>query len=143
MTRIAAHVMAVSLTIGLGACATSTHFDKSAEVVTVNPDFKVNAELGEAGRELFVRRGCKGCHTVGVGRASGPDLFGVTERRPVDWLKAFLKNTGEMLDTDPVANALLKAHNNTRMPTIRMTDQEIDAIIHYLQLRTNEQRSGD
>jgi protein SCO1/2 len=113
------------------------------EVATVNPDFKLDAELGEAGRELWSRRGCLGCHTVGVGRAAGPDLFGVTERRPVDWLKSFLKNTSEMLDTDPVAQGLLKQYKNTRMPDMRLTDQEIEALIHYLQLRTNERRAGE
>jgi hypothetical protein len=29
------------------------------------------------------------------------------------------------------------------MPTLNLTDQEVDAIIHYLQLRTNERRSGE
>jgi mono/diheme cytochrome c family protein len=149
MTRIAkAHVIALGLAVAATACATTPNMPQmekasGGEVVTVNPDFKLDADLGEAGRTLFVRRGCQGCHTVGIGRSSGPDLYGVTERRPIDWLKGFLKNTDEMLDTDPVAQALLKQHNNTRMPTLNLTDQEVDAIIHYLQLRTNERRSGE
>lgn len=148
MTRIAkAYVITLGLTMALAGCATQTalQMEKASggEVVTVNPDFKVDTELGEAGRELWTRRSCQGCHTVGLGRASGPDLFGVTERRPIDWLKSFLKNTGEMLDTDPVAQALLKQYNNQRMPNLRLTDQEVEALIHYLQLRTNERRMGE
>ena len=149
MTRIAkAHVIALGLAMVASGCATQNALQMekasgSTEVVTVNPDFKVDSELGEAGRELFIRRGCIGCHTVGVGRAAGPDLFGVTERRPVDWLKGFLKNTGEYLDTDPVAQGLLKQYNNQRMPNIPMSQQEIDALIHYLQMRTNERRTGE
>lgn len=148
MTRIAkAHVIALGLAMVAAGCATQNalQMEKASggEVVTVNPDFKVDAELGEAGRELWSRRGCLGCHTVGVGRAAGPDLFGVTERRPVDWLKGFLKNTDEYLDTDPVAQGLLKQYNNQRMPNMRLTDQDIDALIHYLQLRTNERRAGE
>jgi cbb3-type cytochrome oxidase cytochrome c subunit len=147
MTRNAkAHAMVLCLALVIGACATppsSQMMTSSGEVVTVNPDFKLDQDLGEAGRDLFIRRGCIGCHTVGKGRAAGPDLFGVTERRSIDWLKAFLKDTGEMLDTDPLAQALLKQYHNVRMPTIRMSDQEIDAIIHYMQLRTNERRSSE
>lgn len=148
MTRIAkAHVIALGLAMVASGCATQTalQMEKASggEVVTVNPDFKVDTELGEAGRELWTRKSCQGCHTVGLGRASGPDLFGVTERRPIDWLKSFLKNTPEMLDTDPVAQALLKQFNNQRMPNMRLTDQEVEALIHYLQLRTNERRMGE
>lgn len=148
MTRIAkAHVIALGLSMVAVGCATQTalQMDKASggEVATVNPDFKLDTELGEAGRTLFVSKGCIGCHTVGVGRAAGPDLYGVVERRPVDWLKGFLKNTGEYLDTDPVAQGLLKQYRNQRMPNLRLTDQEIEAVVHYLQLRTNERRAGD
>src|SRR5688572_9402143 len=148
MTRIAkAHVIALGLAMVASGCATQNALQMekasgSTEIVTVNPDFKVDSELGEAGRGVFTKS-CIGCHTVGVGRAAGPDLFGVTERRPVDWLKGFLKNTGEYLDTDPVAQSLLKQYNNQRMPNLRLTDQEIEAVIHYLQLRTNERRAGE
>ena len=148
MTRIAkAHVIALGLAMVASGCATQNALQMekasgSTEVVTVNPDFKVDSELGEAGRELFIRRGCIGCHTVGVGRAAGPDLFGVTERRPVDWLKGFLKNTGEYLDTDPVAQGLLKQYNNQRMPNIPMSQQEIDALIHSPPQQVHQQRNG-
>lgn len=142
MTRIARWpTIAFGLAV-LAGCATSASqmIKSSGEVASVNPDFRVDTELGEAGRELFVTKSCKGCHTVGVGRSSGPDLFGVVERRPIDWLKNWLKNTDEMLDTDPIAQGLLKQHNNTRMPDMKLTDQEVEALIHYLQLRTNERR---
>ena len=48
-----------------------------------------------------------------------------------------------MLDTDPVAQGLLKQFNNQRMPNLRLTDQEVEALIHYMQLRTNERRMGE
>jgi mono/diheme cytochrome c family protein len=148
MTRIAkAHVIALGLAMVASGCATQNALQMekasgSTEIITVNPDFKVDSELGEAGRALFARK-CIGCHTVGRGRSAGPDLFGAAERRPVDWLKGFLKNTPEYLDTDPVAQGLLKQYNNQRMPDMRLTDQEVEALIHYLQLRTNERRAGE
>jgi hypothetical protein len=83
-----------------------------------------------------------GCHTIGHGRLAGPDLFGVTERRSIDWLKAFLKDTNAMLETDPIAQALLKEFHGARMPNIVMTDPEIEGLIHYLQRKTNDRRAG-
>lgn len=143
MTRIARWPsIAFGLAV-LAGCATSASqmVKGSGEVASVNPDFQIDNELGEAGRSLWVTKSCAGCHTVGLGRSSGPDLFGVVERRPVDWLKSFLKNTDEMLDTDPIAQALLKQHANARMPNLQLTDHEVDALIHYIQLRTNERRT--
>lgn len=143
MTRVAkAATFAFGIAV-LAGCAsqTSQMLKSSGEVVSVNPDFQVDSELGEAGRELFVLKSCKGCHTVGLGRSSGPDLFGVLERRPVDWVKKFIANPSEMIDTDPLAQGLYQQWNKTRMPNLHLTASEIDALVHYLQLKTNEVRT--
>lgn len=142
MSRIAKWSAVAFSAAVLAGCATATSqmLKSSGDVVTVNPDFRVDVEQGEAGRELFVTRSCQGCHTVGLGRASGPDLFGVVERRQVDWLKSFLKNPRAMIDSDPIAQGLYEQYNKTTMPNLHLSDAEIDALIHYLQLRTNERR---
>lgn len=144
MTRIAkAATLAMGLAVVAG-CATqaSQMLKSSGEVVSVNPDFQVDNEQGEAGRELWTVKGCQGCHTVGLGRASGPDLFGVVERRQIDWLKSFLKDPSGMIDSDPIAQGLYEQYNKTRMPNLRLTNAEVDALVHYLQLRTNERRAA-
>ena len=109
---------------------------------TVNPDLRVDASLVTQGESVYTRNGCYMCHRIGDGRAAGPDLFGVTERRTVDWLANFLKNTGTMLATDPIAQALLKEYNHQRMPDFTFTDPQIQALIHYLQDSTNRKRTG-
>ena len=116
---------------------------KSAEPApTVNPDLRVDASLASQGETVYTRQGCYICHRIGEGRGAGPDLFGVTERRPVDWLTSFLKDTGSMLASDPVAQALLAEFNHQRMPDFTFTDAQIKALIHYLQDATNRKRSG-
>ena len=145
MTRIAkVHVVVFSLAFALVACATpaSQQINSGAEPVSVNPDFRVDNQKAETGEDLFGSRGCAGCHSVGRGRLAGPDLFAVRERRSIEWLTAFLKDTNKMLETDPIAQALLKEFHGNRMPNIRMTDQEIEALIHYLQRTTNQRRAG-
>src|SRR5690606_3333659 len=98
------------------------------------------ANLAQMGRDVFITKDCRGCHTIGQGRSAGPDLFGVVERRPIDWLNRFLSETDVMLDTDPVAQALLRQHHNFRMPQVRMTDQEREAVIHYIASATMDLR---
>lgn len=112
----------------------------SDDAPSVNPDFRVDDALAAMGRSLFVRKDCQGCHTIGRGRAAGPDLSGVVERRTIEWLKQFMKETSRMLDSDPIAQAMLREHRNFRMPDLRLTDGDIDALIHYIQRTTVERR---
>lgn len=143
MTRIAKWSAVAFSAVVLAGCATpaSQMVKSSVDAVSVNSDFRVDAELGEAGRELYVLKSCKGCHTVGLGRSSGPDLFGVVERRQLDWLKSFLKNPQAMIHSDPIAQGLYEQHNKTVMPNLHLSDADINALIHYLQLRTDEMRA--
>jgi mono/diheme cytochrome c family protein len=110
---------------------------------TVNPDLRVDVSLASQGESVYTRQGCYMCHRIGDGRAAGPDLFGVTERRTVEWLTNFLKSTSSMLGSDPIAQALLEEYNHQRMPDFTFTDQQIQSLIHYLQDSTNRKRSGE
>lgn len=116
---LATLVVAVTLAGGVAA-------DAQAQALSVD------ADLAKRGKSLFTNKGCIACHTIGKGRSAGPDLAGVTERRPLDWLREFLKNTDQMLDTDSVAQALLKENDNIRMPNLRLKDTEVEALLHYL-----------
>ena len=145
MTRPLRRLMAVTL-VGFGAagCASAgkTEITPSAgPAPTVNPDFRVDATLAQMGGSVFQNKGCYMCHRIGDGRAAGPDLFGVTERRPIEWLTNFLKNTDEMLNSDDVAKALLAEYHHQRMPTMELSEQQIQGLIHYLQDSANKLRS--
>ena len=65
----------------------------------------------------------------------------VTEHRTVEWLTSFLKDTGAMLGSDPIGQELLKEFKGQKMPNFHLTDQQILALIHYLQDATNKKRS--
>src|SRR6185369_7041577 len=94
---------------GLAACAlvgflqsgcstTGQTVVKSSEPApTVNPEFRVDAGLAHQGEAIYTNNGCYMCHRIGDGRAAGPDLFGVTERRTIEWMTNFLKDTEGML----------------------------------------------
>jgi mono/diheme cytochrome c family protein len=99
---------------------------------------QVDAAVAKRGQTLFQNRGCIGCHSIGKGKRSGPDLAGVTQRRDLDWLRRWLKNPTPMFETDSIAKALLAEYNNTRMPNLRLKDDEIEAILQYMQQESDK-----
>ncbi|MFO7261302.1 MAG: cytochrome c [bacterium] len=92
----------------------------------------VDEEKARAGAAVWAQRACAACHTIGEGRTLGPDLAGVLERRERAWLVRWLKAPDAMLRTDSTAKALLAEFNGIRMPNLGLTDEEIEALLHYL-----------
>jgi cytochrome c551/c552 len=92
----------------------------------------VDPNLAKKGKAIFTSRGCNACHTVGKnGKMAGPDLAGVTERRSHDWLKRWLKNPTEMIGSDSIADAMVVEAKNVKMPNMKLSDSDIDALINY------------
>jgi mono/diheme cytochrome c family protein len=104
--------------------------------------FAVDANLAKRGGKIFngPLYGCYACHSIGGGRRAGPDLAGVTDIRDHDWLRRWLKNTDEMIATDPQAQALYEQWLYVAMPTFRLRDDQITALIHYMAMETQRVR---
>jgi len=92
----------------------------------------LDTALAQRGEPLFTSRACVGCHSIGKGKRVGPDLEGVTSKRDLDWLRRWLKNPTAMLASDSLAKALLVQSNNVAMPSMRLADDEVEALIHYI-----------
>ena len=92
----------------------------------------VDANLAKKGKSIFTNRGCGTCHSIGKGVLAGPDLAGVTQRRDMTWLKSWLKDPAAMLASDSIAQALLAEAKGVKMPNVKLQDQEIEALIHYM-----------
>ncbi len=91
---------------------------------------------GPPGQVLF-RKLCASCHTIKAGDRVGPDLYGVTLRRPRDWLQRFMMKPEEVrLANDPIALALMHRFPNVRMPDLGLTSLDADDLISYLESRT-------
>jgi len=101
--------------------------------VTVDPS------LAKTGKSLFTSRGCNACHAFGK-KLAGPDLVGATERRDLAWLRRWLKSTDEMLESDSIAQALLVEFQNVKMPNLKLSDQEVEALIHYMQQESQKKK---
>ena len=81
------------------------------------------------GKELFNLKGCSFCHDMHNGKRVGPDLRGVTKKYTDKELQRWLAETA----------AVYKEKGNrpinpgyTMMPSIKLTDKEIDDLIAYI-----------
>jgi mono/diheme cytochrome c family protein len=131
MTRTMRLGFTTGIALAVAACAggmkASTALVSGAQL----NDRPVDPAKVQAGAKVWRDNGCFGCH--GFGRTLGaPDLAGVMERRDHDWLRKWLKETGTMLQADPQAMAMMKDWHGQRMPTFKLSDQQIDALFHYM-----------
>jgi len=93
-------------------------FHHSQPLGLVKPSQKGDPAVGE---KLFNDVGCLGCHSVGDFGVSdhGPNLSGIGSKTTPEWLFTWLKNP--------------KHYNEeTRMPNLRLTDEEAAHLTSYL-----------
>jgi cytochrome c2 len=107
-----------------------------AQEVAQKSSFSVDEAQAKKGKSLWMSRGCASCHSIGKGRMAGPDVAGVTERRETEWLQKWLMNTTEMLASDPIAQELLKEAKGVKMPNLKLSQVEADALIHFMAAET-------
>lgn len=96
------------------------------EIASISTDAAVAAE----GEKIWNARGCGGCHQFGA-KLVGPDLVGVTGRRPLVWIERMVLHPDEMLKRDPTAKDLFKTHM-TPMPKQGVTDEELPKLLAYI-----------
>ncbi len=101
----------------------------------------LNRELAEKGEEVFKTKGCSGCHTIGHGKLTGPDLAGVTKRRSLEWIESWTLHPEVMIEKDPVARELLATYL-VKMPNQNLTQEQAQAVIMYLREKDSEVKEG-
>ncbi len=85
----------------------------------------------QTGEELFYSK-CAGCHKIGGGDLSGPDLKGVTDKRDIQWLKTIITDPDKLVqENDPIMMDLISRYG-FQMPNLGVSDEEADKIIEYL-----------
>lgn len=93
--------------------------------------FFASASFAQDGAALF-NGNCTSCHAVGK-EVLGPDLKDVSKRRQIDWILKWVKNSSAVIASgDPYANALFAKFNKTVMPAQSLKDDEIKAIVAYI-----------
>ncbi len=76
---------------------------------------------------------CKACHTIGGGRLVGPDLKGVTDKYPQEWLIKFIQNSQAMVKAgDKRAVKIFNEYSKIPMPSHQLTDAQVKDILLYI-----------
>lgn len=99
------------------------------------------ADLGKPANvskgEYLFRSRCAACHTIGKGDAVGPDLANVTKVRDRAWLVRYIATPDRVLAAgDPIAKALFTKYREVRMPNLSLSQEEVDALVPYLEERS-------
>lgn len=83
------------------------------------------------GQAIF-KDACAPCHRIGGGRLVGPDLAGVNERHPQDWLIRYIKSEDAMVKSGDSAAIALREEYKMPMPDQPLSDPQIKAILDYI-----------
>lgn len=84
------------------------------------------------GKSIFDQK-CVGCHTIGQGASVGPDLKGIGTQRDHNWLVTWITAPDKMIAAgDPAAVELSKQYPALVMPTLGLSEAEIDAVLAYI-----------
>jgi protein SCO1/2 len=103
------------------------------ESAIVNYESAPHIDLSNRGRYIFGSQ-CAACHTVGHGDKIGPDLFGVASVRETEWLRRFISESDKVIaEKDPIAVALYKKYNQVNMPNTRLTPEDVNELVKFLQ----------
>lgn len=103
---------------------------------TPRPGYAQAKPINIGNGQFVFQNACASCHSIGGGDKVGPDLLGVTRRRPRDWLERFILVPNEMLAAgDPVATALFKQYKRVPMPNLGLARDEVGDILAYLDQR--------
>lgn len=88
-------------------------------------------EVISQGESLF-KANCSACHRMHE-QLVGPPLANISERRPLDWINAFIRNSQQVIQSgDQYAVDLFNEYNQTVMTPFDFSDEELNSILAYI-----------
>jgi protein SCO1/2 len=103
-------------------------------------DYSAAKPVAISQAEFLFQSRCASCHSIGGGDRIGPDLMGVTQRREHAWLARFVQDPDKILaQNDPIARQLFDKYKQVRMPNLRLADEEVSALLAYLDQRSRQE----
>lgn len=98
-----------------------------------DPGVSDSEDAIKAGESLF-NANCKTCHKLDS-KFTGPALRGVSDRRELTWIQAFIKNSQQVIQQgDATATALFAEYNNTVMPAHQfLSDEDVMSLLSYIE----------
>ena len=115
----------------------------AAPAPTPLPPPKVVKRSTAPGAAEFFGQNCAGCHTIGAGSLTGPDLKNVTGRKDRDWLISYLQNPKAAFDSgDEYALHLLAEARGVVMPKpFGMNREKAESILEMIEAESKLEKS--
>ena len=100
-------------------------------------------KLGLAGRgkEVFETK-CVACHTIGGGNKVGPDLQGINEKMPKEWLVDFISDPEKMFSANNPAAVKLLSEYKMKMPNLGLSKDDVSAVLDFLGSQREESQQS-
>ena len=86
----------------------------------------------DSGKELFEQQ-CAGCHTIGGGDSGGPDLKGITAKRPAEWLVRVIAEPDKLTAEKDATQLELVKKYGMEMPNVGISHDDARKIVSFLQ----------
>jgi mono/diheme cytochrome c family protein len=142
-TRLRAFLAAFVALCGAALARAAPLHAQAGSATEAKAAFVVDTAKARAGANVWEAKACGACHGIGAKQVVvGPDLAGVLERREQAWLERWLKEPDVMQQSDSIAKALLAEYNNIPMPNLGLTDEEIEALLHYIARESERARAA-
>jgi cytochrome c2 len=113
-------------------------------VAPVNlPPAKIARRSGAPAAGEFFGQNCAGCHTIGAGSLTGPDLKNVTGRKDREWLVQYLQNPKAIIESgDEYALHLLAEARGVIMPKpFGMTRERAESVLELIEAESKLEKS--
>jgi mono/diheme cytochrome c family protein len=102
----------------------------------------LSASAQESGKQIF-QQSCAACHSIGGGKLVGPDLAGVNDKRPEDWLLKYIKSSQALVKSgDRTAVALFEEFNKIPMPDQALSDDQIRKVLAHIKETRGSSAAG-
>jgi len=111
-------------------------FGLSSFLNSLAQDIPTDQEVIAAGEAVY-KANCTQCHLIWEAKL-GPALNGVYERRSIEWLQSWIKNSQAMIASgDEQAVALWEEYQPTVMPAYPFTNDQVMELIAYIKSETD------
>jgi len=100
-----------------------------------------SASAQESGKQIF-QQSCAACHSIGGGRLVGPDLAGVNDKRPQDWLIKFIKSSQTLVQSGDKTAVALFEEFKMPMPDQALSDDQIRMVLTYIKEARDSAAAG-
>ncbi len=108
-------------------------------ILIIGSATETTAQNGEAVFNQY----CSACHKVGGGRLVGPDLMGITSKRPVDWLVKWTQSSQALVKSgDPEAKKIFDEFSGMIMPDQNIPEADIKSIFAYIDTKSSSSNTA-